>query len=76
MTRLSAVDKQMLKLTIACTFHRSRSAIVPGPDGETSAVDISRLDKEQRAWLVEHVLETKDQDVRRLLEKIRDRKRR
>lgn len=39
-------------------------------------VEIRQLQKEQRAWLVERVLETKDQDVRRLLEKIRDRKRR
>ena len=49
---------------------------MPGPDGSVDAVGIGELHKEQRAWLVERVLETKDQDIRRLLEKIRDRKNR
>ena len=55
---------------------RTNKAIVPGPGGELDAVEVERLDKEQRAALVERILETKDQDVRRLLEKIRERKRR
>ena len=49
---------------------------MPGADGAVSAVNTGEMNKQQRAWLVERVLETKDQDVRRLLEKIRERKRR
>ncbi|KAK9813535.1 hypothetical protein WJX73_005597 [Symbiochloris irregularis] len=46
------------------------------PDGPLTEVEISKLDKAQRAWLVEEILGTKDQDVHRLLKMIADRKRR
>ncbi|KAK9802906.1 hypothetical protein WJX73_004507 [Symbiochloris irregularis] len=57
--------------------HRPHMVKVPsGPDGPLTEVEISKLDKAQRAWLVEEILGTKDQDVHRLLQKIADRKRR
>lgn len=57
-------------------MQKPAEATEDGEQGQATSesVPVSKLDREQRAQLVEQVLETKDQDISRLLQKIQERK--